>query len=366
MTTILVVEDNTIVLANLVKLLKLEGFEVLSAANGKLGLEIAQTALPNLIVSDIMMPDLDGYRMLEKLLQNPQTATIPLIFLTAKVERQDMRRAMELGCDDFLTKPFTRDELLGAIRARLEKQAKISDRAQQQLDSLREGITQSLPHRLLFPALQIMSLGDQLRKSADSLTTSQIQTSGDTIYQSGKSLHEMIKRFLLYADLEVIAQDQSRAQQMRSQPSTFMELEIRELAQQLAAKYNRCQDLTLELEDATLAIADHYLEAITKELLDNAFRFSEPDTAVIIQGQITPDRQSYQLQITDHGQGLGAEQIQNLGKYMSFEQKLQSAQGSGLGIAIVKRLAEIHLGSFMIESIPYEFTRVEVALPLFY
>lgn len=363
MTTILVVEDNTVVLANLVKLLKLEGFDVLSAANGRLGLEIAQTALPNLIVSDVMMPDLDGYRMLEKLLQNPQTATIPVIFLTAKVERQDMRRAMELGCDDFLTKPFTRDELLGAIRGRLEKLTKINDRAQQQLDSLRESITQSLPHRLLFPALQIMSLGDELRKSVDGLSVKQIQTSGETIYQSAKNLHEMIKRFLLYTDLEMVAQDQARVRQMRCQSSTFMELELRELAEQLALKYGRSQDLTLMLEDASLAIADHFLESIARELLDNAFRFSELGTAVIMQGKVLTERGCYQLEIIDHGQGLGVEQIQGLGKYMSFEQKLQS--GMGLGIAIVKRVTEIHLGSFMVESSPYEFTRVEVTLPLF-
>jgi two-component system, sensor histidine kinase and response regulator len=362
MKKILVVEDNLIVLANIGKLLKAEGFQVLSAENGKLGLQLAQTEFPDLILSDIMMPDLDGYGMLEALRQDSKYSTIPFIFLTAKVERQDMRRAMELGSDDFLTKPFTRDELLKSIQSRLQKQEITSDRTKQQLNALRENITHSLPHRLLFPALQIMALGDRLSKSTEPPDLENLREIGSNIYQSAKDLHETTKRFLLYTDLKMIGEDSERANQLRSQRSTFIQLEITDLAQQLAEKYHRTSDLSLNLTDETLAIADNSLEEMAREVIDNAFKFSEAGTPVEVIGIRSQD--SYVLQVSDRGQGMTAEQLKNLGSYMAFEQKLSTNQGAGLGIAIVKRLTEIHRGSMKIESNPYKITRVEVSLPL--
>jgi two-component system, sensor histidine kinase and response regulator len=362
MKKILIVEDNLIVLANIGKLLKAEGFQVLSAENGKLGLQLARTEFPDLILSDIMMPELDGYGMLEALRQDSQYSAIPFIFLTAKVERQDMRRAMELGSDDFLTKPFTRDELLKSIGSRLQKQGIISDRAKQQLNVLRENITHSLPHRLLFPALQIIALGDRLSKITEIPTLEDLHETGSNIYQSAKDLHEITKRFLLYANLEMIGEDSERADQLRSQRSTFIQLEITDLAQQLAGKYHRSSDLILNLADETLAVADNYLEEIARELIDNAFKFSGLGTPVEVTG--TCVQGSYVLQISDRGQGMTAEQLKSLGSYMAFEEKLYTNQGAGLGIAIVKRLIELHHGSLKIESNPYKITKVEVTLPL--
>lgn len=118
---ILVVEDETAIRKNLVSLLRMEGFEVLDAGNGLAGLELARTHLPGLILSDVMMPGLDGYGLLEQLRTDPRTATIPLIFLSARTDRADRRRGMNLGADDYLGKPFTHDEVLEAVSARLKR-----------------------------------------------------------------------------------------------------------------------------------------------------------------------------------------------------------------------------------------------------
>ncbi|MBF2068704.1 EAL domain-containing response regulator [Fischerella thermalis] len=123
MTKILVIEDENSVRENLVELLEAEDFEAIDAANGKLGINLALTEVPDLILCDLMMPELDGYGVLTTLRQEPLTATIPFIFLTAKATKTDFRQGMELGADDYLTKPFTRAELLSAIDGRLKKQA---------------------------------------------------------------------------------------------------------------------------------------------------------------------------------------------------------------------------------------------------
>ncbi|BAY19068.1 putative diguanylate phosphodiesterase [Anabaenopsis circularis NIES-21] len=123
MIKILVIEDEESVRENLLDLLEAEDFETIAAANGRTGVDLAFAESPDLILCDMMMPEVDGYGVLTALRQDPLTATIPFIFLTAKSAKSDFRQGMDMGADDYLTKPFTRAELLGAIMNRLERQA---------------------------------------------------------------------------------------------------------------------------------------------------------------------------------------------------------------------------------------------------
>ncbi|SDY47968.1 response regulator [Hymenobacter psychrophilus] len=119
MKTILLIEDNAPIRENTAEILEMAGYAVQTAENGKLGVALALATPPDLVVCDIMMPVLDGYGVLHIFTQNPALASIPFIFLTAKTERTDQRRGMELGADDYLTKPFSDTELLSAITSRL-------------------------------------------------------------------------------------------------------------------------------------------------------------------------------------------------------------------------------------------------------
>lgn len=121
MTKILIIEDNDDIRENVMEILGLAGYEVFEANNGKTGAEMAMKLLPDLILCDIMMGDLDGYGVLHLLNKNSDTKVIPFIFMTAKSERSDVRKGMELGADDYLTKPFDDTELLNAIETRLKK-----------------------------------------------------------------------------------------------------------------------------------------------------------------------------------------------------------------------------------------------------
>ena len=123
MKKILLIEDNNEIRENTAEILSLADYDVITAANGKIGVELAQDQSPDLIICDIMMPELDGYGVLHILSKKPETASIPFIFLTAKTEKSDIRKGMELGADDYLTKPFDDNELLNAIETRIRKQA---------------------------------------------------------------------------------------------------------------------------------------------------------------------------------------------------------------------------------------------------
>src|SRR5688572_5046674 len=118
---ILLIEDNKDMRENTAEILGLSQYKVFTAKNGKEGVELAQKEKPDLIICDIMMPVLDGYGVLHLLSKNPETAGIPFIFLTAKAERSDMRKGMEMGADDYVTKPFDDIELMNAIESRLKK-----------------------------------------------------------------------------------------------------------------------------------------------------------------------------------------------------------------------------------------------------
>lgn len=157
MYKILVIEDERAIRINLLKLLSAEGFQAISAENGHRGVQLARSEQPDLIICDILMPILDGYGVLKTLQQDSTTTTIPFIFLTAKADRADWRQAMTLGADDYLTKPFTRAELLEAIATRLQKKASLAQRhsleleqTQAQLDYLlRYNHLTNLPNQLL-------------------------------------------------------------------------------------------------------------------------------------------------------------------------------------------------------------------------
>ncbi len=123
MKSVLVIDDNADIRDNTAEILELAGYKTYTAENGKRGVEVAQLEKPDIIVCDIMMPELDGYGVLHLLKKNPETENIPFVFLTAKTERSDFRKGMEMGADDYITKPFEDIELLNAIEVRLKKAA---------------------------------------------------------------------------------------------------------------------------------------------------------------------------------------------------------------------------------------------------
>jgi DNA-binding NarL/FixJ family response regulator len=122
MARILVIEDEPEMRRNLLTILKLENYYATGAENGRVGVELASKDKPDLVLCDVMMPELDGYAVLQALRQNPETVSLPFIFLTAKGEKPDVRAGMDLGADDYLTKPVAKGDLLNAIAARLRRQ----------------------------------------------------------------------------------------------------------------------------------------------------------------------------------------------------------------------------------------------------
>jgi len=130
MKKILIIEDQAPMRRNIALMLEMEGFDVTTAENGRQGIEQARTTRPDVIICDVMMPELDGYGVVQTLRAEPATATTPFIFLTAKGDKSDVRIGMNFGADDYLTKPVIREDLLAAVHARLARAEAVDARVQ--------------------------------------------------------------------------------------------------------------------------------------------------------------------------------------------------------------------------------------------
>ncbi len=177
MRKILLIEDSKDVRENTAEILELENYKVTTAENGKIGVEKALKTLPDLIICDIMMPELDGYGVFENLSNNPKTASIPFIFLTAKTEKADLRKGMNLGADDYLTKPFEEPELLEAIECRIKK----NDFLKKEYSKNIEGVNQFLNE-----ASEYLNL-EELSKERNP----QNYKNEERIYDEGNAAHQM-------------------------------------------------------------------------------------------------------------------------------------------------------------------------------
>ncbi|MBP0027924.1 response regulator [Roseofilum sp. Guam] len=361
MVKVLVIEDEEMIRENILDLLDAEEFEGLGAENGCIGVEIAKAEIPDLILCDVMMPHLDGYGVLEQLRSDPKTAMIPFIFLTAKAEKNDVRSGMELGADDYLTKPCLPDQLLKAINSRLDKQALIKQASEGKLDELRESITRSLPHELRTPLNGMMGFAELMSYAAEDLKPEEIREMAEQILVSGKRLHRLIQNFLLYAELELTSKNSDRLNQWRSHSTGSIRDTVEEAITLKADQFERTSDLKYELEDSSVQMEASRLHKLVQEVIDNAFKFSPSGTPVQVMTKVK-DNQLI-LTVINSGRGMIPEQIEQIGAYMQFNRKLHEQQGSGLGLAIAKQIAQIHQGDLTITSIPDEETRITITLP---
>lgn len=362
MHKILVIEDEEYIRLNILELLQSENFHVIGAENGYVGVQLAKEEIPDLIFCDIMMPELDGYGVRKILSQDLVTATIPFVFVTAKADKADLRLGMLSGADDYLTKPFTRNELLNAVETRLDKQKAINAQFQNKLNKLCGSINDSLPYELMMPLNEIQEVLQTLTNEYDSIERHEILAMTTEAYASSLRLQRLSQNFLFYALIETTATDPEQVKRLRGKSISLVKSLITDIANEKTKELKREADLRLELQDAKIPISEANLAKIVEELTDNACKFSSPGTPILIKS-VSSDN-TFTLFVTDQGQGMTIEQIASLGAYVQFERKLCGQTGSGLGLAIAKRLSELHGGELLIDSIPYQETTVRVVLPM--
>jgi DNA-binding response OmpR family regulator len=362
MYKILIIEDEEGIRENIRDMLRVENFIVIEAEDGRVGIQMALEEHPDLIICDVMMPEVEGYEVLSEIRLHPATHLIPFIFLTAKITKDDVRLGMDLGADDYLTKPFTRKELLSAVTTRLAKQVVVENETRTKLDNLRYSMTQALPREFGNQLDRILGLSRVLMEEYHSLEADEALENIEQIYQSGEVLYKLTRNVLLYSELLRIGTDPERVMSLRNLQEECTPLAIIErVASQKAQQSNRRADLQLKLQEAKVAISRSKIQRIAEELIDNAFKFSAPNTPVQVTTSCKNDL--FHLFVVDRGRGMTVEQINSLGAYMQFDLSHSKKQGFGLGLTIGKLLVELYAGQIAIESIPGQYTAIHVILP---
>lgn len=355
MEKILVIEDDLLILESIIDILQNEGYEGLKAVNGEEGIRIAKDETPDLIICDIQMPVLNGYEVLQNLRANPRTSTIPFIFLSALVDKSDLRKGMILGADDYLTKPFEPEELISSVKTRLEKHIAITKR----MDVLRDSIALALPHELQTPLVTIMGYAEMLSEKFKASDDHEALEFSEAIKQSGVRLNRLIKNFIFYEKLEQMSNNAQALLKGVSEINTDL---VNDTSYRVAKRFNRKDDLEISVVKSVISIPITYLSILIEELLDNALKFSDKDTKVTLSGNIKD--QCYQITIADNGKGMTEDQLANIRAYLQFERDKYEQQGMGLGLIISMKIAEVYGGSIKIDSMYGEYTKVIVSLPL--
>ena len=363
MAKVLVIEDSKDLRDDVVEMLTLEGYETVSAENGAEGVRMAREFRPDLIVCDVMMPELDGYGVLQNLRSSSDTSTIPFIFLTAKTDRMDMRHGMVLGADDYLTKPFRVKELLDSIRVRLDKIEELEKAAAKRIEAMAESIMTALPHELRTPLNTIIGFSEMLMVESQTLQPELINDWSKHIHVAAFRLYRLVENYLFYARLEVarhgdesvINVDEARM----DYPLSIIEMNIHNRAEH----YQRHDDLVTEFEDIeAIGMFDIHLNKIVEELVDNAFKFTQEGERIMVSTEIADN--FYVFRVKDEGRGMSREDIDSIGAYMQFQRWFFEQQGMGLGLAIVKLLIQLYGGELNFMSQPNPGLEVEVKIPL--
>lgn len=362
MKKILVIDDAEFILESTSTLLRFEGYDIYTAADGEAGVIVAFESKPDLILCDISMPRLDGYGVLERIRSSPDTSTIPFIFLTAFTEKSNMRQGMEKGADDFLVKPYTRDELIAAIDAQWNKHSLIEKQVQDKVEEVGRNVTYALPHEFRTVLNEVIGSAKYLNTSAADVTPDEICELSNDIISSSNRLLKITENFLVYVRIEQFAANPTKRKQLRlfstAEPAAIVE----DIATLKADKYDRSDDLVIEgnIEQIAVEISTENFHKLIDELLDNAFRFSFHHTEVKVSMWLEGDEMF--VSIADNGRGMSREQINNIAALAQFERSIYEQQGIGLGLVIAKKIAELHDGAFAIISEEGSGTTVKFSL----
>lgn len=336
LSKILVVEDSDDLRENIISLLEINDYEVIVAENGYDGLQLAINEVPDLIISDRMMPVMEGTQMLQELRSNSITADIPFIFLTAKSSRADIREGMNYGADDYLPKPFEANELLNAVKIRLEKKIKTDEI----LDKVYKNISQSIPHELRTPLVSIQGFTNIILDEIETIDRETIKEMSMMIKNASIRLHRTIEKFILFTEAELMLKDRKKYASLSGGltkvDKTLIELIIDNKTKNCEIKH----PFELTINDGSVKIWQEHFKVVLNELIDNAVKFSFPGKQVEICSRENDD--TYSLIIKNYGRGMTEEEINNASPFIQHNRSYYEQQGNGLGLAITQRIADFY------------------------
>ena len=366
MVTILIIEDEPLILRQISLVCEKRGhFQTLGASNGSEGLQMAHEHRPDLIICDIMMPGIDGFGVLEALRVDPSFALVPFILLTARTDREAMRQCMERGADDYLVKPFSADELIAAIHARLRRQTAIGQASVQLLQEARRKFMQMVSHELRTPLVSINMAVEILSMHHGHISAEQLQELLDSVQSGGKRLSRLVEQmvYITYLESGALAPETIEEDGLPSQFWGLVTVAI-DMARRFAYRH---PDVVVRLEGRDESVMVHCdrtaLKHALAELITNAISFSPPGAEVVVAHWQAGE--SVWLSVLDQGPGISPDELARVTEgFYQVRREHQEQQGMGVGLSLAQQIIKAHGGEIHVQSVIGKGTQVQVRLPI--
>lgn len=370
MYRVLLIEDEAQLLENLAENLSFEGFEVYTAEDGWAGVQAAVEHMPDVIVCDLMMPELDGHGVLLELRSRPSTSHIPFIFLTARAGIEDMRKGMNLGADDYLAKPCSHDTLVNTINARMAKHVESAGRYERTMEILETALAQQheasqLKTRLLSMVSHDLRIGltsilssEQLIKNYDHRMDSERRT--NYLLRIERNVHQMLT---MLDDLLMVGEQEAGGVVLKIDVIDLYVLS-RDMSSDLASMYGNSHHIELNAQsgvDYLIEADERYVTRILMNLLSNAFKYSDEGTTISL--DLIAHEESVKIVIRDQGIGIPTNDLEALFDIYKRAGNVGGVRGKGIGLAVVKQAVDMHNGSIEVESVEDEGTAFTITLP---
>lgn len=360
-TFILLVDDEVSILESISDFLTYHNYVVTLASNGKQALEAMQHQVPDLIVSDIMMPDMDGYAFFKAVRRNQEWATIPFIFLTARGQRKDVRHGLGLGVDDYLAKPFEPEELLGAIQARLKRMQEIQQATFLEVERVKNQLLTVFSHELRTPLTYIYGYVSLLEEQADILNDDYFNMALSGLQRGAERLTRLVEDLMLLVRVD---SGVATAEVERRHLEVGLEHIMEPSLEKLRARAEAAQiELHVEYPEAfQLDCVPTYIDEVVTRLGGNAIKFNRPGGNVWI--QVQPQDEELLFTIRDDGVGIDPTDLDRVfNRFEQVNREKTEQQGLGLGLTISRALVEAHHGETWIESTPGQGTTISFVIP---
>lgn len=351
---ILLVEDDINLRETICEYLKYENYDIVSAENGQEALDTLDYWIPDLILCDIMMPVMDGYKFHEILMQNNALNAIPFIFLTAKKEENIREKCIHDGVDEFISKPFKFDELTKMVNAKIKRFKKIKN----SYNNIYTGSKNVFLHEINTPLNGILGSIDLLIENEESFDKNDKATFYEAIKISGERLHRTMRNVILFQNIK---NNSIEFEEDGQSDLSDCFVKVRKI---ISPYYeNSKKRLRPNLVGIKLKISSDFLEFVLFELIDNALKFSNSTKQVSITGSIYNDK-FYELNITDYGLGFKPEELKSIAPNKQFNREQMEQQGLGLGLYLSRIVVLKSKGLFSIVSKEGEGTKVTLLLPI--
>ncbi len=366
MPHILVIEDHEGIREGICDMLHMAGFDVSEAKTGLQGRELALAEDPDLILCDVMLPELDGFRLVEQLRQMPAFKLTPIIFMSSKIEDEARRHGMRLGADDYLVKPLKHDDLLDTIYTRLERLEVIRTAQDARLNAARTAFLRMVSHELRTPLINISMIQEIFNRQLANLTHEQMQDFLDSLGGGTRRMQHLVEQTIYLVQLEsgALSLEAIHANGIQTQPWFLLKAAV-DLARKFSVRGQNCAEVKLseDVSEAEINCMPDALKHAWAELITNAMNFTPPDGRIeVSQWQ---SRNHLWVNVLDTGPGMASEDInraQDL--FAQINRDTREQQGAGLGIPVAHHIITAHGGGLEFRSVQGEGTQVRVRLPL--